>query len=510
MNNLSTLQVWLHGLSALSMALFVYLFVSHNAPGMTDVPVIALLGGTYVAVFLLASPGLLGGRNHLLPVAFSRVLYGLTAVALPVLFLNATVWDYYQPISLYDDTIVALASSWLLLIISSVIALVKGQEQLVPAMIVALLGTVFLLFVHLTTNPVPVPGLANHLDLFVGEEDGYDIYRIPGLLVLPAGSTLADGSTLKNDRILALAEARLDGALDTGAIDLVQKTSDDGGETWSGQQLVCRHEEADRRGKCGNATPVFDRDTGTVWLAYNLSGIPSNLPEGPRPHSAHLKRSDDGGLSWQEPVRLPFDNMVFGPGHGIQKTVAPAPGRLIVPGNRAGSSFVIYSDDHGASWTESAPLGAGNENEIAELSDGRLYMATRHVAPIGRPPEPNGRLYSHSTDGGQSWSSAQTDTALPTPICQASVLRYNDSGGLLFSNPADVKARVQMTLRFSADDGENWGAALLIYPGPAGYSQLGSLADGDVVVLYERGDMSYSDMISFARIAATSIPRGPM
>ena len=506
MNNLSTLQVWLHGLSALSMALFVYLFVTHNAPGMTDVPVIALLGGTYVAVFLLASPGLLGGRNHLLPVGLSRVLYAATAVALPVLFLNATVWDYYQPISLYDDTIAALAASWLLLIISSVIALVKGQEQLVPAVIVALLGTVFLLFVHLTTNPLPAPGLANHVDLFVGDEDGYDIYRIPALLVLPAGSALADGTTLKSDRILAMAEARLDGALDTGAIDLVQKTSDDGGKTWSGQQLVCRHQEGSERGKCGNATPVFDRETGSVWLAYNLSGIPADLPEGPRPHSAQLMRSEDGGLNWQEAVQLPFDNMVFGPGHGIQKVVAPASGRLIIPGNRAGSSFVIYSDDHGVSWTEGAALGAGNENEIAELSDGRLYMATRHVAPIGRPPEPNGRLYSHSTDGGQSWSAAQTDTALPTPICQASVLRYNDSGGLLFSNPADIKARVQMTLRVSADDGENWAAPLMIYPGPAGYSQLGSLADGDVVVLYERGDMSYSDMISFARIGAASIP----
>ena len=63
MNNLSKVQIWLHGLSALSMAAFVYLFVSNNAAGMTRVPVIALLGGTYVGVFLLANPGLLGGRS---------------------------------------------------------------------------------------------------------------------------------------------------------------------------------------------------------------------------------------------------------------------------------------------------------------------------------------------------------------------------------------------------------------------------------------------------------------
>ncbi|MEH6584828.1 MAG: sialidase family protein, partial [Halioglobus sp.] len=310
---------------------------------------------------------------------------------------------------------------------------------------------------------------------------------------------------LKADRILAIAEARLNGALDTGAIDLVQRVSDDGGESWSEQQVVCTHVEGRQRGKCGNATPVFDAETGTIWLAYNLSGLPEDLPEGPRPHSAHMVSSTDGGTSWKTPVRLPFDNMIFGPGHGIQKQVAPAAGRLVIPGNLGSTtSFVIYSDDHGGSWQAGEPLGAGNENEIAELSDGRLYMATRHIAPVGRPPEPNGRLHAHSEDGGVSWSSPQVDEALPTPICQASVLRYNEVGGLLFSNPADPRARVQMTVRASSDDGKNWDRSFVVYPGPAGYSQLGKLSGGEVALLYERGDMSYSEMISFALIGADS------
>ena len=84
------------------------------------------------------------------------------------------------------------------------------------------------------------------------------------------------------------------------------------------------------------------------------------------------------------------------------------------------------------------------------------------------------------------------------------MLRYKDAGGLLFSNPANVKARAHMTVRASTDDGQSWGKSLLVYPGPAGFSQLGALSAGDVVLLYERGDMSYSDMISFARIDASS------
>jgi len=319
---------------------------------------------------------------------------------------------------------------------------------------------------------------------------------------LPAGSELADGTLLERDRILAIAEARRDGALDTGVIDLVQRVSDDGGESWSGQKVVCSHRVGEDRGKCGNATPLFDQQTGRVWLAYNLSGIPDDLEEGPRPHSAYVIVSDDGGLNWQGTRQLPFDNLVFGPGHGIQKQQAPVRGRLILPGNRSGSSQVLVSDDHGETWLAGAALGVGNENEIAELSDGRLYMAIRHNAPVGEPPQPNGRLFALSTDGGSSWSQAETDTRIPTPICQGSVLRYGDGGGLLFSNPADEKARAHMTVRASTDDGASWDRSLLVYPGPAGYSQLGLLSDGDVVLLYEQGRIEYSERISFARIDA--------
>ncbi len=505
MNSLSKIQIVLHALSALAMATFVYLYVSHNAPGLTDVPIVAVLGVVYVAMFMLANPGLMGGRYSSLPVGLSRALYAITAVGLPLFFLNATVWDYYQPLSLYEDAIFVLALSWSLLIMSSIIAFVRGQRQFALAAVVGLLGLVFVLMVHMISNPVPEASIKTHLHLFTGEEGGYEFDRIPALLVVPAGSELANGSVLGSDRILAIAEARRDGALDTGVIDLVQKVSDDGGESWSQQSVICTHEVAGQRGKCGNATPVFDQQSGKLWLAYNLSGIPRDLPDGPRPHSAHIMRSDDGGLNWRDSRPLPFDNLVFGPGHGIQKQLEPAPGRLIIPGNRDGSSQVMISDDHGETWQLGVALGTGNENEIAELSDGRLYMATRHNARIGQPPEPNGRLFSLSKDGGSSWGKPKTDVSIPTPICHGSVLRYGDNGGLLFSNPADEGARVQMTIRASKNDGLTWDRSLLVYPGPAGYSQLGALSNGDIILLYEQGRMEYSERISFARIEVQAL-----
>ena len=42
---------------------------------------------------------------------------------------------------------------------------------------------------------------------------------------------------------------------------------------------------------------------------------------------------------------------------------------------------------------------------------------------------------------------------------------------------------------------------MVVYPGPAGYSVLGVANDESVLLLYERGAMSYSEKISFASIS---------
>lgn len=502
-------------ISSLAFAVFAFLFVQHNAPGLDAPVLISCLAGAYTLIYLFMGLKLASACFDRNPdcdqasVMAGRIILPLFVGLLLWVFLDATVFDYYQPISLFDDAIAALAVSWavlcflllLFIIFTRSISLEMLRGALLMA-IVALLGWPLAASLDWINAPAANSKLALHKDIFIGGQDGYDIYRIPGLVVLPGGSTLANGKTLSDERTLAFAEARLDGALDTGAIDLVMKFSDDGGANWSKQQLVCRNETDTRRGKCGNATPLFDTTTGTVLLPYNLSGISATADSG-RHHSSELKTSTDGGITWSGARTLATDNLVFGPGHGIQKLQAPHVGRLLIPGYLKGHAMVLFSDDHGASWQRGDKLNTGNETEIAELSDGRIYLATRHNAPIGRPPEPNGRLFSLSLDGGVNWSLTETDTRLATPICQASVVRYGDNGGLLFSNPAHHKARVNMRVRYSADDGENWSRDFPVYSGPAGYSVLGVADNGDALLLYERGNMSYSEKISFARIPAS-------
>src|SRR5688572_3485921 len=57
------------------------------------------------------------------------------------------------------------------------------------------------------------------IDVFVGGEGGYALYRIPGLVVSRAGTALA------------YAEGRRNGRSDWGTIDIVLRRSHDGGKT---------------------------------------------------------------------------------------------------------------------------------------------------------------------------------------------------------------------------------------------------------------------------------------
>ena len=64
---------------------------------------------------------------------------------------------------------------------------------------------------------------------------------------------------------------------------------------------------------------------------------------------------------------------------------------------------------------------------------------------------------------------------------------------------------MQMTIRASSNDGLTWPSSLLVYLGPAGYSQLATLTNGDIILLYEQGRIEYSERISFARIEVQAL-----
>ena len=76
---------------------------------------------------------------------------------------------------------------------------------------------------------------------------------------------------------------------------------------------------------------------------------------------------------------------------------------------------------------------------------------------------------------------------------------------LLFSNPASTKTRERMTIRYSADDGRTWSNGKVLHAGRAAYSCLTSLPEGQVGCLYEGGEHTAYETLTFARFGVLDI-----
>jgi sialidase-1 len=337
---------------------------------------------------------------------------------------------------------------------------------------------------------------------------GYNRYRIPSLIVTKKGT------------LLAFCEGRTAG--DTGDIDTLVRRSEDGGETWSKYQVVW----SDGGNTCGNPCPVVDQSTGRIYLLCtwnigtdNESQIISWKSKDVR--HPYICYSDDDGKNWSKPVCISdtarLDDWRWyatGPGIGIQIKKGKYAGRLVIPCdhsytetrddvfkryNRYGyGSHVIYSNDHGSTWQISETITPGcNENQVVELSDGSLKMNMRNYE--GQ----HCRAVSISKDSGESWSEITHDPTLIEPVCQASMITYNyeNNNLILFSNPADQKSRIRMTVRLSFDDGRTWPVSRILHEGPAAYSCLTVLENGEIACFYEAGEKNPYESMLFEKFS---------
>jgi sialidase-1 len=314
-------------------------------------------------------------------------------------------------------------------------------------------------------------------------ENGYDIYRIPTLVVA------ADGS------VLAFIEARKNGVADEGDIDLVMKRSTDHGNTWSAMKILADAGEVGAQNPCA----VVDQSTGTVWLPYIIYAEKKVL----------MMHSTDHGKSWSAPVEITAqlksresDKFATGPTHGIQLSS----GRLVIPSyNKIGEdnySCIIYSDDHGQSWNLGGTVDrSSNECGVVELVDGRMLLNMRKKDNEFDEKE---RAIAYSNDGGISWGPVSTEPQLIGPICEGSILRLSTEkdgkrNRILFSNPHSRTKRENVTVKLSYDECKTWPIAKRLFTGKSVYSDLAFAADGMILCLYERGLEDYYDEIKLAR-----------
>ena len=352
--------------------------------------------------------------------------------------------------------------------------------------------------------PLAPPELA---DVFVSGDAGYHTFRIPSVIAT------------RNGTLLAFAEGRRAGASDAGDIDLVVKRSRDGGQSWSALQVVGDNGP----NTFGNPCPVLDRNTGVLWLlsTHNRGtdrevDIVAGTSQASR--TVWAMKSLDDGETWSAPVEITasvkqpdWTWYATGPGVGIQTSN----GRLVIPANHAEKgtwvhrSHIFYSDDGGEHWRLGGSAEAGtNESQVVELADGRMMLNMRN-----HPPKPENFRMVGITDGiGRPAAKAAPDRALVEPPAQASLLRLTsayteDRNRLLFANPASTR-RERLTVRLSYDEGASWPISRVVHDGPAAYSSLVTFPDWSMGLLFERGDGSPYERITFARFTLEWLTEG--
>lgn len=197
----------------------------------------------------------------------------------------------------------------------------------------------------------------------------------------------------KHGTVLAGGLLKLDVAVHAEPTVLMMKRSADGGHTWGNASILM----GDPYPGNANSTEymggsfVYSARTDTVFFLY------MNSDPGPSNSSVHVIRSHDDGRSWSSPT-IASDGSgatVFGGevvGHGIELQKGPHAGRLMLPvtlffGNVPRSpgfdlrSWVVYSDDNGATWRSGdfmPPPHVQLEASIAELANGSVLLTARN------------------------------------------------------------------------------------------------------------------------------------
>lgn len=349
---------------------------------------------------------------------------------------------------------------------------------------------------------------------FTSGQEGYASYRIPAVVATRSGT------------VLAFCEGRVDSASDHGHIDIVLKRSPDGGRTW-GPLTVAADNGAQL---AGNPAPVV-LDTGRILLVYVRASATASEKDillgkvsAAAGRRVWVRHSDDDGVTWSSSVEITAQVKkpdwrwyATTPGHAVQLST----GRVVVAANhtvpptgedlgnepRYNSGHCLLSDDRGTTWRigylDENTNGYINVNETtaAELPDGRVYFNTRNDSP-----SPGNRADAHSADGGLTLVKPfRPQAGLPAPICQGSVLQLRDPDVLLYSGPADPAARALMTVRVSTDAGTTWRPAHTVNGLPAAYSDLVRVDAGTVGLLYETGDFSAYETITFRRVPVTDL-----
>ncbi|WJH37355.1 glycoside hydrolase [Paenibacillus sp. CC-CFT747] len=265
---------------------------------------------------------------------------------------------------------------------------------------------------------------------------------------------------------------------DTGKACVAARRSEDGGETWSGDEIIATPEDHGAHNLM--SVSLLRMQNGEIGLFYLLRF-------GWNDTRLHLRRSSDEGRSWSEPVCC-----IPGPGYYVtnnDRVVRLSTGRLVIPAGfhkmktnsttdwasfdgRAVACFFL-SDDDGQTWREAKTFCAMTvphsksglqEPGIVELAGGVLWAWAR--TDMGYQYE------MFSIDAGETWSQP-TPSRFTSPNSPLSMKRDPNGGQLLAVwNPIPNYetrelekhswGRTPLVAAVSRDEGRSWGTPFAV------------------------------------------------
>ena len=301
---------------------------------------------------------------------------------------------------------------------------------------------------------------------------------------------------LEDGRLCLIYTRFTGGSGDHTAADLVMRTSEDDGKSWSKDSIVVRRSG----GLNVMSVSLLRLRSGEIALFY----LRKTSKEDCRPL---MCVSTDEAVTWSQPNVCITDKV----GYYVlnnDRAVQLQSGRLILPvawhqgpgeaRDTAGVIMCYISDDNGKTWRRSKDLFKGygpdgqritvQEPGVVELKDGRLMMYMRTNA--------GSQYVCYSQDGGETWSKAQPSN-LASPLSPASIKRnpwtgdllcvWNDHSGI---HKYPASRRTPLCLAISQDEGKTWSRSSIIEGNPDGwycYTSITFVKDR-VVLAYCAGD----------------------
>ncbi len=315
----------------------------------------------------------------------------------------------------------------------------------------------------------------------------YASYRIPGIVATKEGT------------LLTYCEARRS-TEDWADIDIQMRRSTDQGKTWSDPVILG---DSIPSGTRNNPVMLVDSNNKIHMIISYKYGI--SMAGG----KVYYLSSEDDGVTWSEPEDITDQTQggsvrhaqfACGPSHGIELK----DGTLVFPfwfveekdftektNNSPSHISTLYSKDSGKTWQIGEVLdieeGITDPSEpcIVQLSTGEVMLNVR-VGGI----ETSLRGVAVSPDGISGWSKIRYEEQLRDPGCEGSIVRYDDST-ILFTNcnmersVAD-KDRLNLTVRYSKDDGKTWSAGTVVCESDSMYSDMAVIGE-KIFVVYEEG-----------------------